>query len=95
MDSYPVPRKQNNQTNKKLHATNSHTEEEVGGSETKQLGARIQSVKLNHEKGTCLKRNMPDNVKGQCSLDELPNLGEIVTAPNTLSLHIKIARKNI
>ena len=47
----------------KLHTTNSQTEEEVGGSETKQPGAKIQPVNLNHEKGTCLNRNMPENVK--------------------------------
>ena len=35
-----------------LHTTNSQTEEEVGGSETKQLDAKIQSVKITACKDT-------------------------------------------
>jgi len=37
---------QKKETPKYLHTTNSQTEEEVGGSETKQLDAKIHTVKI-------------------------------------------------
>ena len=49
MDCNPVPTEK---LKEYLHTTNSQTEEEVGGCETKQLDAKIQSVKITACKDT-------------------------------------------
>ena len=63
--------------------------------ETKQLDAKIQSMKMTACKVTHMfakKTYHRESKRAKVSLEELLHLNEIVTAPNTLSLHKKVQR---